>query len=86
MILKILILALVCLIPLQAYTEENGVLVLTNDDLSNITQIFPHLFIKYYVPWYTCDYQGASIARSWLLSLRKSLRNFMLETLLVQYQ
>lgn len=56
MILKILILALVCLVPLQAYTEENGVLILTDDDMPNITEIFPHLFIKYYVPWYTCDY------------------------------
>lgn len=64
MILKILILALVCLVPLQAYTEENGVLVLTDDDMSNITEIFPHLFIKYYVPWYTCDYQGANIAKN----------------------
>jgi hypothetical protein len=64
MILKIFILVLACLIPLQAYTEENGVLILTNDDLSNITDIFPHLFVKYYVPWYTCDNEGASIAKN----------------------
>lgn len=76
MIIRVLILALLCLVPLRAYTEENGVLVLTNDDISNITEIFPHLFIKYYVPWYTCDYEGASIAKNWLLSSRKSRNNF----------
>lgn len=76
MIVRTLILALVCLAPLRAYTEENGVLVLTDEDMSNITQIFPHLFIKYYVPWYTCDYKGANIAKNWLLSSKKLPKNF----------
>jgi hypothetical protein len=75
-VLRLLLLAVVCLIPLSAYTEENGVLVLTEDDLSNITQIFPHLFVKYYVSWYTWDHAGASIARNWRPSSTKWLRSF----------
>jgi hypothetical protein len=62
MILKIILLTVLCLIPTHSYTEENGVLVLTDEDLQNITDIYPHLFVKYYVPWYTCDNKGADIA------------------------
>lgn len=76
MILKFLFLVLICIIPLQAYTEENGVLILNDDDLTNITEIFPHLFIKYYVTWYTCDDEGASIVKNWPRFLKKLLRNF----------
>ena len=71
MILKFLFLALLCLIPLRAYTEENGVLILSDDDLTNITEIYPHLFIKYYVSWYTCDNVGANIVKNWPPFFRK---------------
>lgn len=51
MILKIVLLTIFCLLPVYAFTEEEGVLVLTDADLHNITTLFPHIFIKYYVPW-----------------------------------
>lgn len=50
MILKIVLLA-VCLLRVSAFTEEDGILVLTSSDLDNITTLFPQIFIKYYVPW-----------------------------------
>lgn len=80
MILQIVILALAALQPLLAYSEHNGVLILTDDDLNNITDIFPHLFVKYYVPWYTCDHTGADIASSSLPFSRKLLRIYRLRT------
>jgi len=52
MIQKIIIGWLLLFAVALTYTEENGVLVLNNEDLANITQIFPNIFIDYYVPWY----------------------------------
>lgn len=35
-----------------AYTEEKGVLVLTDDDFPNILTEFPLILIEFYAPWY----------------------------------
>lgn len=75
MIQKILVFLLFLAVLTQAYTEENGILVLEGKDLDTITETFPNLFIEFYVPWYTCGYVGANIVRNWLQFLTKSQRN-----------
>jgi hypothetical protein len=34
-----------------AYTEENNVLILTDEDLPGVTTEFPHILIEFYAPW-----------------------------------
>jgi hypothetical protein len=64
MIYKILVIVLALLATINCYSEENGILILKDEDLNNITAIFPNIFIKYYVPWYTCNYLGVVIVNS----------------------
>lgn len=42
---------LTLLVLCSAYTEENGVLSLTDADLPQVFTDYPSLFIKFYTPW-----------------------------------
>ena len=75
--IKAFILA-VLLIIATAYTEENHVLVLTAEDLPSVTEEFSHILIEFYAPWYSLNNSGVATARSWLLSMIKSLKSSMI--------
>jgi len=47
---KILLIAALVLLA-SAYTEENHVLILTDDDFPSIIQEFPLILIEFYAPW-----------------------------------
>lgn len=48
----------------QAYTEENHVLVLTDEDLPGVISEFPYILIEFYAPWYSSSQAGADTAKN----------------------
>jgi hypothetical protein len=67
----------------QAYTEENHVLILTDEDLPGVISEFPYILIEFYAPWYLISHSGAVTAKDSLPSTIKSPRNLMKQVLLV---
>ena len=63
MLTKILLL-LALLLVANSYTEENHVLVLTDEDLPGVIEEFPYILIEFYAPWYISSDLGADIAKS----------------------
>lgn len=74
--MKIQIIVLCALVfSAVSYTEENGVLILTDDDFPTITEEFPFLMIEFYAPWYLLFDAGVDTAKNWPPSTMKSPLN-----------
>ena len=47
-----------------AYKNVDGILELNAKDLTQLSSISRRIFVKYYVPWYTCHDSGVAIAKN----------------------
>jgi hypothetical protein len=47
---KICLLSVLVLLA-SAYTEENNVLILTDEDFPGVISEFPYILIEFYAPW-----------------------------------
>lgn len=66
-----------------SYTEEDNVLVLTDEDFPNILSEFSHILIEFYAPWYLFIHVGVDIARNYNLFISKLLPNWKINNPLV---
>ena len=63
MLTKVFLL-LALLLVANSYTEENHVLILTDQDLPGVIDEFPYILIEFYAPWYFSCKIGVDIARN----------------------
>lgn len=73
---KICLLSAIILLS-SAYTVENNVLILTDEDLPGVISEFPYILIEFYAPWYQIPYEGAVTARNSLPSTTRSLLSWL---------
>lgn len=60
---KALVLGLLLVVSFS-YTEEDNVLVLTDEDFPNVLSEFSHILIEFYAPWYMLIDVGVDTARN----------------------